>query len=53
MYNVSHNSTFTNYIKNIGVLIWDEISMTYNYAFDIVDRLFKDLLISKYQTIWW
>ena len=30
-------------MKSMDVLIWDEISMTNKYAFDTVDRLFKDL----------
>ena len=38
--NISHNSTYANYIKSIDVLIWDEISMSNKYAFDTVDRLF-------------
>ena len=32
-----------NYIKSMNVYIWDIISMTNKYAFDTVDRLFKDL----------
>ena len=41
--NASQNSTYANYVKSMDVLIWDGIFITNKYAFDTVDRLFKDL----------
>ena len=31
------------YLRDIEVILWDEISMTYKLAFQCVDRFFKDL----------
>ena len=34
---------YANYIKGMKELVWDRIFMSNKYAFDTIDRLFKDL----------
>ena len=40
--NINANSTYAEFLKNIDVIIWDEISMTSKLAFETVNNLFQD-----------
>ncbi|KAL7292744.1 hypothetical protein TKK_0013865 [Trichogramma kaykai] len=37
------NSKYGKYLRDVQVIIWDEISMVSKHAFEAVDRLMKDI----------